>query len=428
MLVVRGRSVATHLEPLNTKSMKNNRFSKGPLEGTRIVDLTSVVLGPYATRILADLGADVIKVETFSGDQTRHYKPLKHDGMSGYFLNLNRNKRSICLDLKTPLGMDILRRLVGGANAFIHNMRQQAADRLGLDYEGVRRMNADIVYCGAVGFGSAGPYSGRAAYDDVIQAGSGLAGLFAMVHGKPAFVPTVLCDKVTGQTVAYAVMAALLQQAKGGGGQAVEVPMLETAAEFALVEHLHGATFVPALGDIGFKRVLSAYRKPFRTSDGYMCILPYSDSNWADFFRFTGRTEFLGDARFKVLSDRVQHIDLLYSIVEEEAPRFTNARWQSFCDEVSIPCMPVRGLDEVLEDEHLRAVGMISLQEHPTEGTYRVVRSPVQFETPFQLRHHAPRLGEDTIGVLEQAGFTGDEIQQFLHQGVVRAAADPLPG
>lgn len=401
--------------------MTKSRFEKGPLQGLRIVDLTTVVLGPYATRILADLGADVIKVETPAGDQTRYYKPLKHEGMAGYFINLNRNKRSISVDLKTPQGMAILKRLIGGADAFIHNMRQQAAERLGLGYEAVRSIRPDIVYCGAVGFGTAGPYSGRAAYDDVIQAASGLAGLHAAVHGEPAYAPTVLCDKITGQTVAYAVMAALLQQARGGGGQAVEVPMLETSAEFALVEHLHAATFEPPIGEIGFKRVLSKNRKPFRTADGYMCILPYSDSNWADFFRFTGRTELLDDARFRALADRVQHIDFLYSVVEQEAPRFTNAQWQAFCDRVSMPCMPVKSLDEVLHDEHLAAVGMFSVQQHPTEGAYRVVRSPVQFAAPFQVRHHAPRLGGDSVGVLEEAGFSSAEIEDFLREGVVHA-------
>lgn len=401
--------------------MTKSRFEKGPLQGLRIVDLTTVVLGPYATRILADLGADVIKVETPAGDQTRYYKPLKHEGMAGYFINLNRNKRSISVDLKTPQGMAILKRLIGGADAFIHNMRQQAAERLGLGYEAVRSIRPDIVYCGAVGFGTAGPYSGRAAYDDVIQAASGLAGLHAAVHGEPAYAPTVLCDKITGQTVAYAVMAALLQQVRGGGGQAVEVPMLETSAEFALVEHLHAATFEPPIGEIGFKRVLSKNRKPFRTADGYMCILPYSDSNWADFFRFTGRTELLDDARFRALADRVQHIDFLYSVVEQEAPRFTNAQWQAFCDRVSMPCMPVKSLDEVLHDEHLAAVGMFSVQQHPTEGAYRVVRSPVQFAAPFQVRHHAPRLGGDSVGVLEEAGFSSAEIEDFLREGVVHA-------
>lgn len=403
--------------------MNLHRFKAGPLQGVRIVDLTTVVLGPYATRILADLGADVIKIETLAGDQTRHYKPLKHDGMAGYFLSLNRNKRSVSVDLKSRQGMDVLCRLIAGADALIHNMRQQAADRLGLGYENVKRLKEDIVYCAAVGFGSGGPYSGKPAYDDVIQAASGLAGLHAMVHGEPAFAPTVLCDKITGQTVAYAVLAALLQQAKGGGGQAVEVPMLETSVEFALVEHLHGAAFEPPLSDIGFKRVLSKYRKPFRTADGYMCILPYSDQNWNDFFRFTGRVELLDDARFLALADRVQHIDFLYSVVEQEAPAFSNARWQSFCDGASIPCMPVKSLDDVLCDEHLQAVGMISMHDHPTEGRYRVVRSPVQFEAPFQMRHHAPRLGQDTVAVLQEAGFSLNEIDGLVRQNIVRVAS-----
>ena len=397
-------------------------FKNGPLQGVRIIDATTVVLGPYATRILADMGAEVIKIETSSGDQTRHYKPLRHEGMAGYFINLNRNKRSVSLDLKSPEGMEVLKRLLKGANAFIHNMRQQAADRLGLGYEAVRAVKPDIVYCSAVGFGSAGPYSGRAAYDDVIQAGSGIAGLFAQVHGQPMFAPTVLCDKITGHTVAYAVVAALLQQAKGGGGQAVEVPMLETSAEFALVEHLHAATFDPPLGEIGFKRVMSKFRKPYRTRDGFMCILPYSDSNWADFFRFTGRTELLDDERFRVLADRVQHIDELYAVVEKEAPRFTNAEWEAFCNRVSIPCMPVRDLEGVLQDEHLQAVGMFQPATHPTEGDYRVVRSPVQFAEPFRLRHHAPRLGQDTINVMRDAGYSDAEIDSLVAKGAVLAA------
>jgi crotonobetainyl-CoA:carnitine CoA-transferase CaiB-like acyl-CoA transferase len=402
-------------------------FKDGPLQGIRIVDLTTVVLGPYATRILADLGAEVIKVETLGGDQTRHYRPMRNPGMAGYFMNLNRNKRSISIDLKTEDGMAVLMRLVSGANCVIHNMRQQAADRLGLSYEKLRAVQPDLVYCAAVGFGSAGPYSGRAAYDDVIQAASGLAGLHARVRGEPAFAPTVLCDKLTGTTVAYAVLAALMQQVRGGGGQAVEVPMLETSAEFALVEHLHAATFEPPLGPVGFERVLSRYRKPFRTTDGYMCILPYSDRNWADFFRFTGRTELLGDARFATLAERAQHIDFLYAVVEEEAPRFSNGQWQHFCDEMSIPCMPVLSLEEVLEDEHLKAVGMFGVEQHPTEGAYRVVRSPVQFDgKPFVLRRHPPRLGEDSRAVMTDAGFTEAEIDALLRTGVVRAPA-PQP-
>lgn len=408
--------------------MDASAFAHGPLQGVRVIDLTTVVLGPYATRILADMGADVVKVETLEGDQTRNYKPLRHEGMAGYFLNLNRNKRSVSLDLKSAAGLDALRALLKDAQVFVHNMRQQAIERLGLGYEAVRALNPDIVYCAAVGFGSSGPYAGKAAYDDVIQAGSGLASLHGRVNGVPAFTPTVLCDKITGQTVAYAIVGALYQQARGGGGQAIEVPMLETATEFALVEHLHAATFEPPLGDYGFGRVLSRYRKPFRTADGYMCILPYSDRNWRDFFEFTGRREFLDDPRFTRLADRVLNIDVLYALVEEEAPAHTNAQWQAFCDRFSIPCMPVRSLEELPQDEHLQAVKLFQLEEHPTEGTYRVVRSPVQFgDKGFTVRRHAPQLGQDTLELLREAGYTQEAVRALVDSGAAKAAAARAP-
>ena len=303
-------------DPSNTPSTAPvaAAFAAGPLQGVRIIDLTTVVLGPYATRILADMGADVIKVETFGGDQIRHYLPTRNPGMSGFFINLNRNKRSIALDLKKPDGLAALKKLLATADAFMHNLRPQAAARLGPDYPGVRALNANIVYCAATGFGSTGPYAGKAAYDDAIQAGSGMAALNARVTGTPAYAPTLVCDKVTGQAVAYAVLGALYQQARGGGGQAVEVPMLETAAEFALVEHLHAATFEPPLSDLGFNRVLSRFRKPYRTADGCICLLPYSDENWREFYRYTGRTEFEGDPRFARPPDRVQNIDVLYGV------------------------------------------------------------------------------------------------------------------
>lgn len=403
--------------------MATNDFSQGPLHGVRIIDLTSVVLGPYATRILADMGADVIKVETLQGDQTRHYHPMRGEGMAGYYMNLNRNKRSIALNLKAPDGLRMLMKLVQGAQVFVHNMRQEAANRLGIGYNAVREANPGIVYCAAVGFGSTGPYASKAAYDDVIQAGSGLASLQARVHGDPAYAPTVLCDKITGQAVAYAILGALYQSANGGGGQALEVPMLETAVEFALVEHLHAATFEPPLGEHGFGRVLSKYRKPFRTANGFMCILPYSDRNWQDFFRFTGRSEFADDARFASLADRALHIDQLYALVEEMAVLHTTAEWIAFCDAVSIPCMPVHALEDLAGDEHLCAVGMFQSEIHPTEGPYRAVRSPITFgASRFEIRHHAPRLGENTHEVLHEAGVTEEEINALIRSGSARQA------
>ena len=397
-------------------------FRNGPLSGIRILDLTGVVMGPFATHILADLGADVIKVESPAGDSTRNYKPLRHEGMAGIFLNLHRNKRGLLLDLKRPEGREALNRLIATADAFVHNMRPKAAARLGFDYPAVRAIKPDIVYCGAYGFGAAGPYGDKAAYDDLIQAGSGIAGLNGAVHGEPAYVPTVLCDKLAGQAIAWAMLAALLQRSRGGGGQAIEVPMLETSIEFTLIEHMIGAAFDPPMGKMGFVRLLSRRRKPYRTKDGYACILPYSDDNWRDFFDFVGRTGFKADPRFGRLASRVEHIEILYGLIEEEAPKRSSAEWVAFCDAKSIPCMPVRNLDDLAEDPHVKAVGLFGTAEHPSEGRYRTVRSPVNFSgAPFQIRHHAPRLGEHSAEVLAEAGYSAVEIEALVRDGITSA-------
>ncbi|WP_289014344.1 CoA transferase [uncultured Methylobacterium sp.] len=383
-----------------------------PLAGVRIVDLTNVIMGPSATHILADLGADVIKVEAPEGDSFRHYRPSRTPGMGGNFLHLNRNKRSVRLDLKRPEARAALDRLVATADVFVHAMRPDAIRRLGYGYEHVRTVRPDIVYCGAYGFGADGPYAHKAAYDDLIQAGSGLAALQTAAYGEPGYLPTVLCDKIAGQAIANAILAALYQRRCGGGGQAVEVPMFETMVEFNLVEHMVGFAFEPPLGPPGFNRVLSPKRKPYRTQDGYACILPYSDRNWRDFYAYTGRLEFVGDPRFETLSIRVQNIEVLYALVEEEAVKRSTADWVAFCDRVSIPCMPVLSLEELPEDEHLRAVGFFGTAEHPTEGAYRTMRRPVSFSgSTFAISRHAPRLGEHTEEVLREIGLSGTEIE-----------------
>jgi crotonobetainyl-CoA:carnitine CoA-transferase CaiB-like acyl-CoA transferase len=395
----------------------------GPLGGIRILDLTSVIMGPFATHILADLGADVIKVESPQGDSVRHHEPLRHPGMSGSFLNLHRNKRSIVLDLKRPESRLALNRLIETADVFVHSLRVKTIERLGYGYEQVRALKADIVYCGACGFGSRGPYGDKPAYDDAIQAGSGMSALHAQLYGEPAYVPTVVCDKLSGQAVAYAILAALFQRARGGGGQAIEVPMLETSIEFNLAEHMGGSAFVPPLAKPGYTRLLSKRRKPYRTRDGYACILPYSDRNWQDFYDFTGRTEFKNDPRFRRLTDRVENIAILYEMIQEEAPKRTNAQWVAFCDRVSIPCMPVLSLAELPEDPHVKAVGLFGTAEHPSEGRYRTVRNPVSFSAaPFRIRRHAPRLGEHTAEVLAEAGLSSQEIQVVVRAGASSAS------
>jgi crotonobetainyl-CoA:carnitine CoA-transferase CaiB-like acyl-CoA transferase len=390
-------------------------FADGPLTGVRVLDLTTVIMGPFATHILADLGADVIKIESPEGDSLRHYEPMRHPGMAGNILNLHRNKRSIVLDLKQAECRIALDKLIEAADVFVHNLRAKAIGRLGYDYERVRTIKPDIIYCGAYGFGAKGPYADKPAYDDLIQAGSGVASLYAQVHGEPAYAPTVICDKLAGQAIAYSVMAALYQVARGGGGQAIEVPMLETTIEFNLAEHMFGSAFEPPLSKPGFSRLLSRSRKPYRTQDGYACILPYSDQNWRDFYEFTDRREFESDARFQRLSDRVHNIDVLYRMVEEEAAKRPTAEWVRFCDRANIPCMPVLSLEDVVEDPHVKAVELFSSAEHPTEGRYRAVRRPVSFSrSPFRIRQHAPRLGEHTRTVLEEAGLSAAQIDRVM--------------
>ena len=400
-------------------------MTAAPLAGIRILDLTSVVMGPFATHILGDLGADVIKVEGPEGDSMRYYKPQRSENMSGAFLNLNRNKRSIRLDLKAPVCRKALDTLIAGADAFIHNLRPAVIARLGYAYEDVRRLNPDIVYCGACGFGAAGPYAEKAAYDDTIQAGSGLAALFETACGRPAYVPTVVCDKLAGQAIAYSVIAALLYKARGGGGQQIEVPMLETAIEFNLVEHIGGFAFEPPLGPPEFPRVLSPQRKPYRTRDGFICLLPYSDRNWTDFYNFTGRREYERDPRFATLAQRSANIEALYVMVEEEAAKLSTAEWLAFCDSAGIPCMPVMGFKDLPDDPHIKAVGLFQSAVHPSEGPYRAVRAPVTFgASPFAITRHAPQHGEHTAEVLREAGLSPaqvDEIVEAAQRGTVAA-------
>ena len=377
----------------------------------RVLDLTRVMMGPLATHILADLGADVIKIEDAAGDSTRHYRPLRHPGMAGSFLNLNRNKRSVLLDLKREAGREALRRLVPSADVFVHSMRPNAIKRLGFDYPAVRAIKPEIVYCAGQGYGSGGRYRDKAAYDDVIQAGSGIAALFGMVGGEPAYMPTVICDKLCGHTMAWSIVAALLHRERGGGGQAIEVPMLETSIEFVMMDHMVGSAFAPPLAPTGYARLLTRQRRPFATRDGYMCILPYSDANWRDLFEFLGRTDLRDDTRLHHIGGRTDHIDMLYGVIADAAPHFSNGEWQAFCDAASIACTPVQGLDEVQQDPHVKDVKLFSVEQHPSEGAYNAIRSPVSFsEAPFTIRHHAPRLGEHTAEVLAEIGLSAGDL------------------
>lgn len=390
----------------------------GPLDGVRIADLTTVVMGPLATRTLGDLGADVIKVEPPEGDFPRHFEPARNPGMSGFSLNLNRNKRSVVLDLKTPAGHQALLDLVATCDVFVTNLRDRAIDALDIGYDRLRGERQDLVYCSARGFGSGGPYADKAAYDDVIQAGSGLASLFERVGGEPAYVPSIIGDKVAALHITYAVLAALYRRAVTGRGDLVEVPMAESLAAFNLVEHLSGHAFDPPLGSFGYGRLMSSGRRPRRSADGWVCVMPYSDANWRDFFALAGRTDAATDPRFATINARVEHVEELYRELDAIVAERTTAEWMALCDGASIPAVPVVDLEHADEDPHLGAVGLLSTVEHPTEGPYRRILDPVTFaEGGGGLRRHAPLLGEHTAEVLAELGYDRDRIDELLERG-----------
>ncbi len=395
----------------------------GPLAGVRIVDLTTVVLGPLATQILGDLGADIIKVEAPDGDIMRYAGPSRHREMGHVFLNLNRNKRSLCVDLKRPEAAAALLVLVRRSDVLMHNMRPQAMARLGFSYDRLREVNPRLVYCAAHGYGQDGPLADRPAFDDIIQGASGFVALEQATGGEARFVPTLVGDKTVGLTMVYSVMAALLQRQRTGEGQMVEVPMLETMTAFVMAEHMGGLTFEPPLGPPGYARMLAPDRRPHKTADGYICILPYTDRHWRDFFRIAGRQELCDDPRLADAQTRSRHVAELYALIAECVRDRPTAYWLEKLKSADIPSGPVNPLAELPQDEHLAAVDFFPLTDHPTEGRIRMTRPPVQFgAADCALRHPAPRLGEHTAEILREAGLGGAEITDLLTRKIAIAA------
>jgi crotonobetainyl-CoA:carnitine CoA-transferase CaiB-like acyl-CoA transferase len=382
-----------------------NETMPGPLTGVRVIDLTSVVMGPYATQILGDMGADVIKVESPEGDVFRHIAPFRNRGMSAAFLNLNRNKRSIALDLKHEDERQSLLDLLIGADVFVTTVRPQAMRRLGLDYESLRERNPRLIYCGAYGFSEEGPYAGRPAFDDVIQAMCGMASLQGENEPNgPRYVNTVFADKTVGCVVAYAVAMALFERERSGRGQAIEVPMFETMVSFTLIEHMAGETFCPAREGMGYERVLSKHRRPYRTKDGHIGVLPYTAEQWARFFEAAGRPEMAADPRVTDPALRSRKIDELYGLLAEIVAERTTAEWVELLRAADLPMTPVLSPKELLEDEHLQAIGFFRREEHPSEGAVRTIGIPVRFSrTPGDIRRHAPRLDEHREEILKEA-------------------------
>ncbi len=393
----------------------------GPLEGIKIVDLTSVVFGPYATRTLGEMGADIIKVESPDGDTLRGVEPARSPGMGANFLNVNRNKRSLSLDLKKSEARQALLAVVAGADVFVHSLRPKAIEKLGLTYADLRPANEQLVYCNAWGFGKGGPYADVPAYDDIIQAMAGIADLNAMTGGEPTYAPQIVADKTSSLMLVSAITAALLHRERQGEGQEVEVPMFETMVSYSLVEHLNGEAFVPPESPMGYDRVLSPYRRPYATADGHIAVLPYTTKQWRAFFAAASRPEMFDDPRIVDPSERSRSIDDLYEMVAEIMPARTTAEWMALFGKADIPAMPVTRLEDLQSDPQLKQQEFFIDYDHPTQGQLRATKPPIRFsKSPAEtLRCHPPGLGEHSREVLSEAGVPDAEIEALIGAGAV---------
>ncbi len=392
----------------------------GPLAGVRVLDLTAVVLGPLATQILGDYGADVIKLEPPEGDLMRANGVSRRLGMSSIFLAINRNKRSLAIDLKRPEGLAAVRRLLPTVDVLVHNMRTAAIERLGLGYAACAAINPKLLYCVATGFGEDGPDAGKPAFDDVIQAACGLAGLIGHESGRPDYVPSLIADKTTGLALANAVLAALFERSRSGLGQYVEVPMFETMVAFTLAEHQGGRSFEPPQGPAGYARLLAGGRKPAPTRDGHVAMLPYTGAHWRRFYERLGRADLAAKYGTDDRHARNAQVKEMYADMAAITRTLATDELLAMCHELDIPATRLHGIDELHEHPHLKAVGLFQPQLHPTVGPIVAVRPTTRFaRTPAELALPAPELGEHSAEVLREAGFGDAEIQTLQAQHII---------
>lgn len=395
--------------------------SSGPLQQVRVIDMTNVFMGPSATQHLGDLGADVIKVESPEGDSTRTIGPCGDEKLGPLYLGLNRNKRSIVLDLKKPAGREALIRLIKDADVLVYNIRPKAMERLGLSYKAVSEVNPKIIYVGALGFSQRGRYAANAAFDDLIQAAVALPTLVAEAGGgSPRYLPITIADRSVGLYLFGIISTALYSRCQSGRGQRVDVPMFETMIPSVLGDHLFGQTFIPSKGNFGYQRLLSLERRPYRTRDGYVSCTVYRDKHWKSFLALIGKPElYESDPRFADLSSRTVHVDELYRMVGEELRKRTTSEWIGQLSAADIPVFPVNSLETLLDDSHLNDIQFFSEVVHPVVGKIRQTAVPSEWSETIPTNHrHAPSLGEHSAEILLEAGYSDAEIAELQSSAV----------
>ena len=390
------------------------------LEGIRVLDLTTVIFGPYASQVLADYGAEVIKLESFTGDSTRYTGPAQEQGMSAMFLSVNRNKKSIAVDLKTSEGIAIIKDLLKTCDVFMHNIRPQKIAKIGLSYEDVKALNPALIYAGLYGFGSDGPYAGRPAYDDIIQGLSGVPDLILKQSGTPRYMPTIAADKSCALIAAHAILAALFQRTRTQQGQFIEIPMFESMVSFTLLEHYYDQHLVDMEPlKQGYARVLSEHRKPYTTSDGYLCVMPYTDKHWQTLFKATGNPDLADDPRFSNIAERTRHINELYDIVGKIMLTRTTQEWLAFFEEHDIPNAAMNTLASIGDDPHLQTVGFFQDLEDGS-GNYRFLSNPVSMEQSKVDVQMPPRLGEHTQEILQGLGISSETLNSLYSNNIIK--------
>lgn len=386
----------------------------GPLHGVRVLDLTSVVMGPLATQTLGDLGAEVIAIESAKGETNRIMGVGPHPQLSGVALNLLRNKRNVALDLKHPDGRAAMLRIAATCDVFVTNLRPGPLARLGLGYDDVVVVRPDVVFCAAQGFSTESGRADDPAYDDIVQSASGMADVMRRATGRPALVPTILADKVSGLTMTYAILAALFERERSGLGQYLELPMVDAVTAFLLVEHGAGAVGQPPQEGAGYSRILTDDRRPQQTADGWITVFPYTPDHFAALFDATGRHDLAADDRLATTRGRAANPDLLYATLGALVATKTTAEWLTLCRERGIPAAPMADLDDV--------VGALPDAEHPVAGTYKQIPPPVRFSrTPADVRRPAPLVGEHNREVLEEVGLSAAEVDRLEVDGVLRS-------